>query len=114
MAPKPKGVPKSTADKEEQLRAAFNVFDEDGSGALSLEELRAVFQRPGGGNALSDEQVDALFTEFDVNGDGVLARMPVFEPPRAASIGPTCLGNRLRLRARRGLARGALRCPAAL
>lgn len=57
---------------KELLQAAFNVFDEDNSGALSLDELRAIFQRPGGGCPLTDEQVELLFHEFDVNGDGVL------------------------------------------
>jgi len=58
--------------KEKELHAAFQVFDTDASGALSLDELRAVFQRPGGGHALSDAQVDALFKEFDTNNDGAL------------------------------------------
>lgn len=58
--------------KEYGLRAAFAVFDKDGSGSLSAEELKAVLTRPGGGAALSDEEVRAIIDEFDANGDGEL------------------------------------------
>ena len=60
--------------QESMLRAAFGVFDADGSGALSVEELRAVLTRPtaarrpsgsAGPLALSDEEIEALITEFD-------------------------------------------------
>ena len=80
---------KSTRD---ELKQAFDVFDTDGSGALSLEELRAVFQRPGGGNALSDEQVEQLFAEFDENGDGVLQ----FEEVRVKPLLPRIAAPLLR------------------
>lgn len=68
MAPKKK----ISTYLREKLQHAFNVFDADRSGALSLDELQAIFQRPGGGCPLSDEQVQELFLEFDVNKDGVL------------------------------------------
>ena len=42
--PARRGTP-AARTKEEELRAAFNVFDEDNSGALSLEELRAAHKR---------------------------------------------------------------------
>ena len=51
------------------VRAAFHVFDKDGSGALSTEELKAVLTRPGGGLPLSDEEVLDIVKEFDLNGD---------------------------------------------
>lgn len=61
----PASVPQSVAD-------AFALFDVNGDGSLSVEELQEVLQRPGGGAPLSDEEVKAVIAEFDDNGDGVL------------------------------------------
>lgn len=38
--------------QEEKLRAAFNVFDKDGSGAISTEEIKEVL---GVGQSISEE-----------------------------------------------------------
>ena len=62
---------KKAKDKLMTVAAAFNVFDSDGSGALSVDELREALTRPGGGNALSDADLQAIIDEFDANGDGV-------------------------------------------
>lgn len=51
---------------------AFAAFDLDGSGALGVDELRAVLSRPGGGSALSDAEIQDIIAEFDANGDGEL------------------------------------------
>ena len=64
------------ADDAEQrtakLRAAFAVFDLDGSGALSVDELRSVLARRGVGGRppMSDDEIQALIDEFDEDGDG--------------------------------------------
>lgn len=52
----------------EDLRAAFRVFDKDGSGSLSATELRAVLTSMG--EKMTDEEVDEMLTEADVDGDG--------------------------------------------
>lgn len=54
---------------EEKLRAAFNMFDKDGSGIISAEEIREVLCF-GGANSLSAEAVDAIIKQVDENGDG--------------------------------------------
>ena len=63
---------KAREKRERELRKAFDVFDSDKSGSLSVEELRAVLMRPGGGHAMTIEQVQAIIDEFDTNKDGEL------------------------------------------
>mmetsp|Transcript_26684 Transcript_26684/g.67871 ORF Transcript_26684/g.67871 Transcript_26684/m.67871 type:complete len:440 (-) Transcript_26684:944-2263(-) len=55
----------------EVARAAFSVFDLDGDGSLSLEELKMVLTRPGD-NAITPEEAQDLIRIFDANGDGQL------------------------------------------
>ena len=64
---------RSNQAKPISIADAFKVFDKDGSGALSVEELQAVLTRPGGGAPLSLEEVAAIVEEFDANGDGAYA-----------------------------------------
>ena len=58
--------------KTERIQRAFEIFDTDGNGSLSIAELKAVLTRPGGGHALTDKEVAAIIAEFDANGDGEL------------------------------------------
>ena len=58
--------------KTERIQRAFELFDTDGNGSLSIAELKAVLTRPGGGHALTDKEVAAIIAEFDANGDGEL------------------------------------------
>ena len=54
------------------VREAFRAFDEDGSGALSVKELRHALSRPGGGCPLTVKEITELIAEFDTDGDGEL------------------------------------------
>ena len=54
---------------EEDLRAAFSVFDENGDGVISPEELVHVISILGGAE-LSKEQAEQLMDVADSNGDG--------------------------------------------
>lgn len=49
----------------EKLKAAFHLFDKDGSGAISPEEIRGVL-----GIDSSDQHLTDLIAEIDENGDG--------------------------------------------
>jgi hypothetical protein len=67
-------------------RAAFSIFDVDGSGSLSVEELREVLTRPGtdGSAGLSDEEVAAIIATFDVNSrEPLRTESRLYSPPCA-------------------------------
>ena len=59
----------SSLTSQEKLHAAFRMFDKDGSGIISAEEIREVLCF-GGTNSLSTEAVDAIIKQVDENGDG--------------------------------------------
>ena len=60
----------SAAEVEAELRQAFSVFDRDGSGAISSDELRHVMMSIG--ECLTDEEIDAMMREADLDGDGAI------------------------------------------
>lgn len=52
----------------EEFKTAFNLFDKDGDGFLSIQELRSVFtalQKP-----ITDEELDQLMQDLDTDGNG--------------------------------------------
>ena len=55
-------------DHENDLIAAFRVFDKDNSGKISASELRHVMTNLG--EKLTDEEVDEMMKEADIDGDG--------------------------------------------
>ena len=61
---------------EENLRIAFNLFDKDGNGVISKEELRSVFHGAMCQTALeeADEQIwDQIMSEVDKNNDNLIS-----------------------------------------
>src|SRR6218665_2458311 len=56
------------ADKAEEVREAFRVFDRDGTGSISVQELRHILTNLG--EKLSDQEVNDLIKEIDVDHDG--------------------------------------------
>ncbi len=57
-----RAAPKQNDDDE--IRAAFNVFDMDGSGTISKDELRYVLR--GLGENLSEKDLDEMFNQADL------------------------------------------------
>ncbi|ROT80695.1 putative calmodulin-like [Penaeus vannamei] len=56
------------ADAPEEIREAFGVFDKDGNGVISANELKHVLMTMG--EKLSQEEVDIMIREADIDGDG--------------------------------------------
>lgn len=61
-------------DTEQELRNAFNVFDKDGSGTISAEELRLVLKtlKTPGEKDVDDDEINDMIKQADVNGDGTI------------------------------------------
>lgn len=56
-------------DSKSEILEAFKVFDKDGSGKISAEELRSIMTDLG--EKLTDGDVDEMIREADKDGDGV-------------------------------------------
>jgi calmodulin len=57
-------------DFAHETRAAFNVFDKDGSGTISADELRQVMKSLG--ENLTDAEIDEMIREADKDQNGTI------------------------------------------
>jgi lysophosphatidylcholine acyltransferase / lyso-PAF acetyltransferase len=57
------------ANTEDTLRMAFNMFDLDGKGYISLEDLEKILYNA---FSMSPDQVKVLFNKIDTKNDGFI------------------------------------------
>ena len=62
----------NTLTSQDKLQAAFRMFDKDGSGTITAEEIREVLQF-GGTETLSQDALDHIIRQVDENGDGEIS-----------------------------------------
>ena len=55
-------------DPREEHRKAFRLFDKDGSGKISLRDMRLLARQIG--EKVTDETLLDMIDEFDLDGDG--------------------------------------------
>lgn len=59
-------------DPQDEINRAFELFDGEGKGSITLQDLERVAKELGEG--LQHEELQAMIDEFDMNGDGAISR----------------------------------------
>lgn len=63
-------------DPSEEIRKAFSLFDEHGTGKITLSNLRRVAKELG--EPLDEEELQAMIDEFDLDQDGAINQQEFF------------------------------------
>ena len=63
-----------TIDDPALLEQAFKLFDKDGGGTISREEVKETINdvMKGTGEAMSESEFEEMIDEFDEDGDGII------------------------------------------
>ncbi|KAJ6601027.1 Ca2+-binding EF-hand superfamily protein [Mycena vulgaris] len=63
-------------DPRDEIRRAFQLFDDDGTGKISLRNLRRVAKEIG--DRLEEDELQAMIDEFDLDQDGEISEAEFF------------------------------------
>ena len=73
-------------DDEEDMREAFNVFDQNGDGFITVDELRPVLASLGLKQGRTMEDCKRMIMKVDVDGDGMVNFIEFKEMMRAGGF----------------------------
>jgi calmodulin len=59
---------KNEVQAEDEMKAAFKIFDKDGSGKIDAKELKNAMKSLG--NQMSDKEVEEMLAVADLDADG--------------------------------------------
>ena len=65
-------IDQQTFMRDDYLKTAFNMFDKDGSGKISVDELKQILGGDDMSSLVTTETLDGYLKEVDSNGDGEL------------------------------------------
>ena len=65
-------IDQQTFMRDDYLKTAFNMFDKDGSGKISVDELKQILRGEDMASLVSEETLNGYLKEVDSNGDGEL------------------------------------------
>jgi len=92
-----------TTEQREIFQAAFDMFDVDGSGAVSVDELGSVMKKLNGDEPFPDEEVRGLVKKYDADNSGQInfnefCELMLEKLNEAAAKGPSAEEVEARLR----------------
>ena len=74
----------SERDPTDEIKKAFRLFDDDGTGYITLKNLRRISRELG--EQLSDEELKAMIDEFDKDNDGQISQEEFLNIMKQTSI----------------------------
>ncbi|KDO26965.1 hypothetical protein SPRG_07678 [Saprolegnia parasitica CBS 223.65] len=74
----------TSRDPDEEILKAFELFDDDQSGQITLKNMRRIAKEMG--ESLTDDELQAMIDEFDTNQDGTINRDEFLQIMKESSV----------------------------